>query len=552
MTDQSGEPERPADGDRAGLAGVASAGALNLGGAVVSAVCGVGLTVIVTHNFPRSVAGAFFVAMSLFLIVETIANLSAYNGAIYFIARLRALRDEHHIPAMLRAAVIPVALSSAAGTAALAFFAGPLARFLLDGHAAAGVSPAAVAGALRALAVALPCAALSDTWLGAARGYRAMRPTVLVDRVGRSVLQFLGVLAVALAGSPALLAPVWALPYIPASVVAFFWLRRVMRRYRGSQTASPAASGHGFSQAADHGADGDSHGKPSARGFWRFTGPRSLASLAQIVIQRLDIVLVGIMKGPVDAAVYTAATRFLVVGQLANAAISMAAQPQFTHLFAVRDRAGAKAVYQATTTWLILLTWPLYLLAVIFGPGVLTIFGRAYHAGSTVMVILGLAMLVATASGQVDTVLITAGRSSWSLLNGLLAMSVNIGVDVALIPRLGIVGAAIGWAAAICLSNLVPLAQVARTVRVHPFGQGPTAACVLTTLSFAVIPLALRGLAGHAAVVSVAAIALGCVVMTAGLWQLRRPLRLAALPSAQRDIVPASRKGTRWPDTWWP
>src|SRR5262249_49791274 len=152
----------------------------------------------------------------------------------------------------------------------------------------------------------------------------------------------------------------------------------------------------------------------------------------------------GLMIGPAAAAVYTAATRFLVAGQLGNAAISMAAQPQLTRLFAVHDRPGAKAVYQATTAWLILLTWPLYLLAILFGPGVLAIFGHSSHAGSTVMVILALAMLVATACGQVDMVLITAGKSSWSLANGLAAMVVNIGLDLILIPRLGITGAAIG------------------------------------------------------------------------------------------------------------
>ena len=241
------------------------------------------------------------------------------------------------------------------------------------------------------------------------------------------------------------------------------------------------------------------HGKPNAKGFWSFTGPRSLASIAQIVIQRLDIVLVGVLIGPVQAAIYTAATRFLVAGQLGNAAISMAAQPQFTKLFAVGDRDGANAVYQATTAWLILLTWPLYLLAVIFGPYVLVIFGHAYHAGSTVMLILGLAMLVATACGQVDMVLITTGRSSWSLYNGLLAMVINVGVDLILIPKVGITGAAIGWAAAIGITNLVPLVQVATAAKVHPFGRGSLAAVLLATFSFAAIPLTVRALAGNGA-----------------------------------------------------
>ena len=133
------------------------------------------------------------------------------------------------------------------------------------------------------------------------------------------------------------------------------------------------------------------------RGFWMFTAPRAVATVGQAIIQRLDIVLVALIRGPVDAAIYTAATRFLVVGQLGNAAISMAAAP-FGHLFARNDRRGAIAVYQSTTAWL-LLTWPLYLLAVIYGPELLTVFGHSYRVGAPVMVILALTISVATACG---------------------------------------------------------------------------------------------------------------------------------------------------------
>jgi len=232
----------------------------------------------------------------------------------------------------------------------------------------------------------------------------------------------------------------------------------------------------------------------------------------------------------VDAAVYTAATRFLVAGQLGNAAISMASQPQLTKLFTTGERDAANALYQVTTGWLILLTWPLYLLAMIFGTNILAIFGRTYQAGGAVMLLLGAAMLVAAACGQVDTVLIATGRSSWSLGNGLLAMGVNVGVDVTLIPRFGITGAAIGWAAAIGITNLVPLVQVAVAARVHPFGSPAATAILITTLCFAIIPLTARLLAGPSVTVTVTAIGIGCAVMAVGLWQLRWMLRLPVVP----------------------
>jgi O-antigen/teichoic acid export membrane protein len=269
-------------------------------------------------------------------------------------------------------------------------------------------------------------------------------------------------------------------------------------------------------------------------GFWRFTAPRALANLAQITIQRIDIVLVAIMRGPAAAAIYTAATRFLVAGQFGNAAISMAAQPRFAELFAVGDRRGAGVIYRATTAWLVVLTWPLYLLAVMYGPVVLTLFGHSYRAGHPVMIILGLTMLLATACGQVDMVLITTGRSSWSLANGLLAVVVNVGLDLFLIPRYGITGAAIGWSAAIVVTNLTPLAQLAASVRLHPFGRGTLVAMALALLSFAVIPLTVRAAAGSGAAASIGAVLAGCCVQAAGLWWFRRVLRLSALPGMSR------------------
>ena len=296
---------RPSAAAGPGLARVARGGALNLGGALISAIASARPHGHRHAELLPPVAGAFFVAMSLFLIVEAVANLGAYNGTIYFIARLRVLHAERRIPAIMRATIVPVVISSIVAAIAVIIFAQPLAGLLIDGRTAPRRQPGAVASALRALAVALPFAALTDTLLGAARGYHEMRPTVIVDRIGRSGLQALGVLAAALAGSSALLAPAWALPYVGASIAALFWLRRIMRRPNPADRAAPGWTRHARPRGRSaHGRPpgpgvqpviDNRHGKPNAKGFWRFTGPRSLASIAQIVIQRLDIVLVGVL-----------------------------------------------------------------------------------------------------------------------------------------------------------------------------------------------------------------------------------------------------------------
>jgi O-antigen/teichoic acid export membrane protein len=519
--------------DAAGIAEIARGSTLNLVGAAVAAAATVGVTVLVARAFTRPVAGAFFTATSLFVIVEMAANLGAYTGLIYFIPRLRATGDDDRIRVMLRRAIAPVVLASLVAAALLLVFAEPLARAMLAGHQPSGASPGNVADAVRALAAALPFAALLDTLLGATRGYRDMRPTVTLDRICRSVLQLLAVIVAGLLGAAALLAPLWALAYIFPAAAAWIWLRRIRRR--SLLSADPRRRPP---RPADSNPDR----------FWLYTVPRALALGAQQVLQRLDIVLVAILRGPVDAAIYTAATRFLVVGQLGNQAISMAAQPQLSRLFGLEDRLKAGAVYQTTTAWLVVLTWPLYLLAISFGPAVLSIFGHSYRTGSTVMVLLGGAMLLASCCGQVDIVLTSTGRSALSLANGLLALAVNVGVDLVLIPRYGITGAAIGWAAAIVASNLVPLAQVARIVRIHPFGTATLIACALTGLSFGVLPALVRTVLGSGAGGQIVAVAAACVALGAGLWLWRRELQLSMLPRPRlghRALALSVLRGTR-------
>jgi len=546
-TQRTGGGSPAGQGSPVQLAEVARGGTLNLIGAGVSAATTVAVTVLVTREFSKPIAGAFFTAISAFLIVEAVASLGANVGLVYFIARLRSFGEERRIPTIVRAAVIPVIVASILLTMFMLGVAEPLAKVLLSGHLgkSGAVSAPAVAQSLRALALTLPFAALLDTYLGVSRGYRDMRPTVAVDKVGRSVVQLAGVAIAVVAGSAALLAPLWALPYVPAAAIAWLWSRRIRRNppqgpRGGTPDVPPELAALLALSTRVPSVKGASRvgrrmqqrrlANANPRGFWQFTAPRGIASLAKITLQRIDIVLVAIIMGPAAAAVYTAATRFLVVGQLGNMAISMAAQPRFTELFAIGDRRSANVVYQVTTAWLVLLTWPLYLLAVVYGPEVLSVFGHSYRAGAPVMVILALTMLLATACGQVDMVLITTGRSSWSLINGLLAVAVNVGLDLVLIPRYGITGAAIGWAVAIVVTNLMPMAQLASSIHLQPFGRGTVLAAALSTVAFGAVPLAIRAVLGGGLAGLAAGVAAGCVVFAIGLWRFGGALRLSAMP----------------------
>ena len=70
-----------------------------------------------------------------------------------------------------------------------------------------------------------------------------------------------------------------------------------------------------------------------------------------MAIQRMDIILIAAMRSPKEAAIYTAATRFVALGQFGTQAIQQVLQPKFTALLANHERESLKDVYQISAAW---------------------------------------------------------------------------------------------------------------------------------------------------------------------------------------------------------
>ncbi|HEY8473464.1 MAG TPA: polysaccharide biosynthesis C-terminal domain-containing protein [Natronosporangium sp.] len=480
----AGDRRGPGVGARA----LARSGLSNLAGAGFAGLAGLAVTWLVARSLGPAAAGGFFAATAAFVLVTAVARLGTPTGLVYWVANARAQGQPEVAACYARIGIGPVAVA-ATGLGTGMWLVG----------AATGN------GALQTLAPFLPAAAVTDALLATTRGYRLMRPTVAVDKLLRPALQLLGVAVLALAALwmvvPGSAWPlVWALPYLPALLLAGYALHTVQRRQpvRRRRTSRALRSA-----------------------FWRFTGPRAVASVLQLALQRLDILLVAALAGPVPAAVYTVAGRFVVVGQLVNQAIGHPLQPRLAERLSAGDLAGAGALYRTVTGWLVLTTWPLYLLVIGHAPLYLGLFGGAYRTGATAVVVLAAAMLLATGCGPVDLLLAMAGRTSWNLLNVGLALAMMVGLDALLIPRLGALGAAIGLAAAVATNNLLPLAQIWYALRLHPFGAGTLAAAGLAAGCFGALPLAIRALAGTGLVAVVGSLAAAVATYLAGARRLR-------------------------------
>ncbi len=497
---------------------LARGGALNFVGLVYYGLANLVLVVVISRELGPGTAGVLLTTIAVFNIVQRALLLGADLGLVRTISRWLAVGRRRDVEHLWTPVGLPLLLLSLLAGAAIWTWAEPLARLVGD-------RDIALTAQLRAVAPILPCAVVYQALEAASRGYGTFIPSFVVEKVGKVTLQLglVGFLASQNA-RPRYLALGWAMPFVLGAVVLFIWVQVLQRNSR---------------------ADGRTHGDDDivpdatmgrvASEFWRFSAPRAPAGVFQSAQLWSDSVLVGalaagaVASGSTTAAgIDSAGTRVLIIASFVQLAIGQALQPLISAALARRDEGTAESVFQASTGWTVLFTWPVLIGIMGFAPALLGIYGDEYRAASSAIVVLGAAWLVATGCGAVDSVLLMSGRSALTTINSGIAVVLNISLSFLLIPDHGMLGAAIAWGVSLVWNNVMPLLQVRHYLHMAPWG--PSMRRVLVPLgAYTAVIVGARLTFGATLIVAAGAAAAGLRVFVA----LVRP-RSDALQLADR------------------
>jgi O-antigen/teichoic acid export membrane protein len=493
--------------EREDIIRLARGGLLNLAGAASFGLFGLALTVVVSRALSAGGAGVFFELVAVYTIGATLSNLGTSVGLMRGVARARALGRTHELRSLLVVALVPTAVISCLVAILIFVLAPHLAELLFDeAHRNLGTTY------LKVAAPTLPFAAVLMGVLAATRGFGTMIPFNLVESFGQPAVR-LALAAGLFLGLPNTWYPalVWAGPPVLGLLVALPLLRSLL-----PAPADPGGRGH-LSRTS------------VAREFWTFTSVRFGAATLEVVLAWLGVLFLGALRSAEDAGVYAAASRYLVAGLLINAAVIGVIGPQLGELLAVENRERVRSVYQTATLWLILVTFPIYLLIAAFAPLLMGVFGPAFEEGASSLVVLALGMLPSMAAGPIMALLLMGGRSSWNLLDTALAVVVNAVLNVILIPSFGIVGAALAWGATVLVLNVLPVLQAASFWNVHPAGAHYVEALAVTSVCFAILPLMIGVVFGRSTTTSVVAVFAASVIYLVYVSRRREKLRLPRL-----------------------
>ncbi|HVN60078.1 MAG TPA: flippase [Gaiellaceae bacterium] len=417
---------------------MAKGAAENVGGALLGTLLSFGLTLLIAHVISPTRFGLYAIALATVMVAQPAAVLGLDVGAVRFVALHAADGDEPGARGSFQVAFAIVALVSALLTAVLFWQAPWLAADAFHKPQAAEL--------IRLVSLALPALALTRVAIGALQGLGLMGYAAWVNplRVLGTVLSTVPLLVLGLGARGVALAfvpPAWA-----ALAVS---LALLLRALPNAFLPSPATW--------------------HPRRMLAFSLPQTLTTMLLQVILWTDMLVLGRIRAAAEVAVYAICQRLLSPAQLVSTATGQMFAPRVAAEDARGDREKLGRMLKRVTYWNLAASLPVFaLLLVIPGP-VLHLFGSAYAAGATALVILAAGQLFNAATGPLGQVINMSGHPYVTLANNAVVAGLNVAGCLILIPRYGIVGAACSTTAAVTIVNVAKLFEVQWMFGINPF-----------------------------------------------------------------------------------
>jgi O-antigen/teichoic acid export membrane protein len=200
--------------------------------------------------------------------------------------------------------------------------------------------------------------------------------------------------------------------------------------------------------------------------------PFMLITSMQIINARTDLLMLGAMKGPKEAGIYAVANRGAELITFILLAVNTALAPTVASLHAAGDMKKLQDVVTKSTRIILLFSLPIGLALIVFGHWFLILFGEAFTQGRNPLAILSLGQLINASMGSVGPLLVMTGHERNVATGVGISAALNIILNVLLIPRWGVTGAATATASSMITWNILLAVWVYRTIGIHSTALG--------------------------------------------------------------------------------
>ena len=189
--------------------------------------------------------------------------------------------------------------------------------------------------------------------------------------------------------------------------------------------------------------------------FLKESFPMMLSSTILIILGWLDTFILGIFDSAENVGIYNVALRLATLTSFTLQAINSILAPKLAKFHQEENITLFKKSVKLTTTLNFYTTLTIVIFIVFFNKPLLNFFGAEFLKGSVILIILCFGQLINSISGSVGTILQMIGKQKVYQNIVLIALFLNITLNLILIPLYGGHGAAIATAISIGSWNIL-------------------------------------------------------------------------------------------------
>jgi O-antigen/teichoic acid export membrane protein len=185
-----------------------------------------------------------------------------------------------------------------------------------------------------------------------------------------------------------------------------------------------------------------------------------------------DVLVLQYFRSPDEVAVYYAAAKTLALVSFIYYSVSATTAHRFSSYHVAGDREGLSAFIAQSIKWTFWPSLAATALLLLFGKPMLSLFGAQFTDGYHLMFILALGLLARSAIGPIERLLNMLGEQRICAMVYAGAFGVNLALCFVLIPRFGMMGAAMSTASALIIESILLYIVTRNRLGFHVFVWG--------------------------------------------------------------------------------
>jgi len=194
--------------------------------------------------------------------------------------------------------------------------------------------------------------------------------------------------------------------------------------------------------------------------------PMMISSSMIYIIFSVDILMLGIFETSENVGVYRIVTQIASLNTIFIVVFGAIVGPKISKLFSEKKVEELKLLVFNASKLVFFVTLPILVLILLFSDKILLFFGMNYLSGFNSLVLLAICQFLFAITGFVDLILnMTNNQKVFGKITIICAI-INLLLNLVLIPRYGIFGAAIATSFSMILTNILAVIYIKKNLKI--------------------------------------------------------------------------------------